>query len=259
MAFESADTLFSLRNKTALITGSSRGLGLAMARGLGLAGATVVLNARDAPRLAEAVSELKREGIVADGCAFDVTCREDVEEKINVIENRYGTVDILVNNVGINRRAAVADIEESLWEAVIRTNLSAVLYVSQKVVKRMMHRQRGKIINTCSLMSEVARPTTGPYAVSKGGLKMLTRTMAVEWAKFNIQVNGIGPGYFSTELNQSLVNDRDFNDWVEARTPAGRWGQPADLMGTVVFLASHASDFITGQVIYVDGGILATL
>ena len=251
--------LFDLTGRVALVTGSSRGLGLAMARGLAQAGASVVLNGRNEERLAAAVSALAAEGVKARGRAFDVTDAASVEQGVAAVERDAGPIDILVNNVGIQRRAPLEAMDESAWREVIDVNLTSAFLVTRRVVRGMIERRRGKIINICSLMSEIGRPTTANYAAAKGGLKMLTRAMAVEWAKHNIQANAIGPGYFLTEMTQPLAADPKFDAWIRSRTPAGRWGRPEELAGTAVFLASSASDFVSGQIIYVDGGILAAI
>ena len=164
-----------------------------------------------------------------------------------------------MNNAGIQRRSPLDKVEEAVWREVLNTNLTAVFLLSQQVVQGMIARRAGKIINICSLMSKMARPTVGPYTAAKGGVKMLTKSMAVEWGRYNIQVNGLGPGYFATEMNNPLKEDPQFDAWIRSRTPTGRWGEPEELIGTAVFLASQASDFVTGQLIYVDGGILAAL
>ncbi|KPJ73445.1 MAG: gluconate 5-dehydrogenase [Planctomycetes bacterium DG_20] len=251
--------LFDLTGRLAVVTGSSRGLGLTLARGLGEAGATVVLNGRDEERLAAAVAALEADGLAASGCAFDVTDAASIDRGVGEIEDRIGPIDILVNNAGIQRRGPLEALDEKAWREVIDTNLTGVFLVSRRVARGMIERRRGKIVNICSLMSELGRETTANYAASKGGLKMLTRAMAVEWARYNIQANGIGPGYFLTEMTRPLADDPKFDAWIRGRTPAGRWGDPAELVGAAVFLASAASDFVNGQVIYVDGGILAAL
>lgn len=251
--------LFDLRQKVALITGSSYGLGFAIARGLGQAGATLVLNGRNEEKLRNAVSILSREGLTVSGYAFDVTNAGQIQGKIPLIEEEVGPIQILVNSAGIQKRGPLETIEESVWREVIDTNLTGVFLASKCVVQEMIARESGKIINICSLLSEFGRATAGPYAAAKGGVKMLTRAMAVEWAKYNIQVNGIGPGYFLTEMTKPLAEDPNFDAWIRSRTPAGRWGDPAELVGTAIFLASSASNFVTGQIIYVDGGILAAL
>lgn len=251
--------LFDLTGKIALITGSGQGIGFGIARGLGQAGATIILNGRNAERLNRAVSTLSQEGLKVFGYSFDVSDSNQVDQKISTIEREVGPVDILVNNAGIQRRGPLETIEESVWREVIETNLTAVFLTTKRVVKGMIDRRSGKIINICSLMSEISRPTIAPYTASKGGVKMLTRAMAVEWAKYNIQVNGIGPGFIVTEMNKVLLEDQKFDAMVKSRTPAGRWGEPSDLAGAAIFLASRASDYITGQIIYVEGGILSAL
>ena len=253
------NSLFDLKGRVALITGSSRGLGFAIAGGLARAGATVALNGRTQERLASAVSELTGQGLAAHGFVFDVLQREQIESQVREIETSIGPIDILVNNVGNNIRGPLEDFKESTWHEVIDINLTSAWLVSKVVVKGMISRRSGKIINTCSLMSELGRNSTGPYTAAKGGLKMLTRAMAVEWAGHNIQVNGIGPGYFITELTQPLADNPEFDSWLKKRTPAGRWGDVDELAGTAIFLASAASSFVSGQIIYVDGGVLASL
>jgi gluconate 5-dehydrogenase len=252
-------SLFDLSGKIALITGSSQGIGYGIARGLGQAGATIILNGRDQGKLNRAVSTLSSEGLKVFGYSFDVSDSNQIDQKIAAIEREMGPIGILVNNAGIQRRGPLETIEESVWREVIETNLTAVFLISKRVMKGMIDRRSGKIINICSLMSEISRPTIAPYTASKGGVKMLTKAMAVEWAKYNIQVNGIGPGFIVTEMNRPLLDDQTFDAMVRSRTPAGRWGEPSDLMGAAVFLASRASDYVTGQIIYVEGGLLSAL
>ena len=251
--------LFDLTGRIALVTGSSQGLGLAIARGLAQAGAAVVLNGRDEKKLAATADALRADGVKVYPAAFDVTDGAAGAAAVARAEAEFGVIDILVNNAGIQRRAPLAEMTEEQWRSVIDTNLTSAFLVSRAVAPRMIARGRGKIINICSVMSEVSRPTIANYAAAKGGLKMLTRAMAVEWAKHGLQTNGIAPGYFVTQLNQPLVENVDFNKWICGRTPAGRWGQPHELAGAAVFLASTASDFVNGQVLYVDGGLLASL
>ena len=250
---------FDLTGKIALITGSSQGLGFGMARGLGQAGATVVLNGRKADKLERAAAAMTAEGLEAVGYAFDVTQEELVREVVDRIELEVGPIDILVNNAGMNLRGPIEDFDTAQWHQVMDLNLHAVFYVSKCVGKRMIARKRGKVIIIASLLSEAARPTITPYAASKGAVKMLTKGMAAEWAKHNIQVNAIGPGYFETELNAPLMQNEQFDKWVRERTPTGRWAKPEELAGTAVFFASSASDFVNGQILYVDGGWLAAL
>ena len=251
--------LFDLSGRVALVTGSSAGLGREIARGLAEAGATIVLNGRDEARLAAAHETLRSAGASAHALAFDVTKEAAVLEAVARIERDIGAIDILVNNAGIQRRAPLIEVEEAVWEEVLRANLTSLFLVGRAVARRMIERRRGKIVNIASLMSDVARKSIAPYAAAKGGVKQLTRAMCVEWAAHGIQANAIGPGYFRTELNEALWSDPAFNEWLAARTPAGRWGEPKELIGAAVFLASSASDFVNGQVIYVDGGMLASI
>jgi gluconate 5-dehydrogenase len=251
--------LFDLSGKIALVTGSGGGLGLVMARGLAEHGAKVILHGRDAKKVDEAVATLTRKGLEADGCTFDVADSSAVERGVAAITGKHGPIDILVNNAGINLRAPLEDFPEDGWDELISINLKAPWLVAKAVAGGMIEMQQGKIINICSVQSELGRPTIAPYAASKGGLKMLTRGMAVEWAKHNIQVNGIGPGYFKTELTRALHEDPEFDRWLRGRTPANRWGVPDELIGALVFLASSASSYVNGQIIYVDGGLLASV
>jgi gluconate 5-dehydrogenase len=253
--------LFDLTGKVALVTGGTHGLGMAMATGLGRAGATLVVNGHSSEeKLDAALASYREQGIEAHGYLFDVTSEEAVDAAVARIEAEVGPIDILVNNAGIIKRVPLLEMELAEWEAVIRTDLTGVFVMAKPVVKRMIERGGGKVINICSMMSELGRNSVGAYAAAKGGLKMLTRNMATEWAKDNIQVNGIGPGYFATSQTEPIrVDGHPFNDFIIGRTPAGRWGDPDDLQGTAVFLASAASDFVNGQIVYVDGGILATI
>lgn len=251
--------LFSLKGKNVLLTGSGQGLGFVIARGLGNAGATVILNDIDQDKLDKAVATLKSEGIQTYGSLFNVTKKDEIAQAVDKIEKDIGPIDVLFNNAGIQRRIPLEDFPESDWDAIMEINLKGVFLTSQQVVKGMISRKRGKIVNICSLQSELGRQTIAPYAASKGGVKMLTRGMAVDWGKHNIQTNGIGPGYFITEMTKKLADDPQFDAWLKARTPADRWGFPEELVGTAIFLSSEASNFINGQVIYVDGGILASI
>jgi gluconate 5-dehydrogenase len=253
--------LFSLEGKTALVTGGTHGLGMAMAKGLGSVGATIVVNDISKEKIEGAVKEYQACGFKAYGYLFDVTDEKQVIEYIAKIEKEVAPIDILVNNAGIIKRIPIVDMEVADFRQVIDIDLVAPFIMAKHVVKSMIKRNSGgKIINMCSMMSELGRNTVSAYAAAKGGLKMLTKNMATEWAKFNIQANGIGPGYFATTQTEPIrVNGHPFNDFIISRTPAGRWGQPDELVGTVIFLASKASDFVNGHILYVDGGILATL
>lgn len=251
--------LFSLEGKRALITGSSRGLGLAMARGLGEAGASLVLNGRDEDALKEAEATLRAEGLEVTSYAFDVTDENQVDGSVDQIETDEGSIDVLFNNAGVNLRGPLEEFETEVWAAVMNLNVNAVFYMSRAVGRYMLRRGKGKIVNVCSLMSERGRAQVTPYATSKGALKMMTRSLAVEWGGRGIQVNAIGPGYFATEMTRPLWEDEKFDAWVCEKTPVARWGDPTELVGAAVFLSSRASDFVTGQTIYVDGGWLANI
>lgn len=253
--------LFSLSGKVALVTGATHGLGMAMAMGLGEAGATLVVNGHSSDeKIISAIKKYEANGITAHGYRFDVTDETAVEAVVANIEREVGPIDILVNNAGIIKRVPLLDMALEDFEEVIRTDLTGVFVMTRPVVKSMIKRGGGKVINICSMMSELGRNSVGAYAAAKGGLKMLTRNMATEWAAHNVQVNGIGPGYFATSQTEPIrVDGHPFNDFIIQRTPAGKWGDPDDLKGTAVFLASGASNFVTGQVVYVDGGILATI
>lgn len=249
---------FYLTDKIALVTGSSQGIGLQLARAYGQAGATVILNGRSVSKLEEAAQSLQAEGIKVHAVPFDVCNESEVDAGITEIEKSLGGIDILVNNAGTIIRKPIIETSQSEFMRIIETDLLSVLTVSKSVVKKMMERRSGKIINICSMMSEYGRNRVSAYASAKGGLKMLTKNMCVEWAKYNIQVNGLGPGYIETALTKDLIKeDNPFNKLVMSRTPAARWGKVEDLCGAALLLASDAGSFINGQVIYVDGGILA--
>ena len=254
-------SLFDLTGKVALVTGATHGLGMAMAKGIGRAGATLIINGNSSnEKIDKAVAIFKSEGIKAFGYRFDVTNEDQVQKAIARIEKEVGIIDILINNAGIINRTPLLDMEVTDFEQVIKVDLVSPFIVSKAVVKGMIKRKSGKIINICSMMSELARNTVGAYAAAKGGLKMLTQNMCVEWAPHNIQVNGIGPGYFATEQTKPIrVDGHPFNEFIVNRTPAGVWGDPNDLQGAAVFLSAKASDFVNGQILYVDGGILATI
>jgi len=253
--------LFDLKGKLALITGSTHGLGMAMAKGLGSAGASIVVNGNSSQeKIDKAVEEYKAEGIQAFGYKFDVSNEEEVKDNIKSIENELGDIDILVNNAGIIKRTPLTEMEVEDFKQVLDIDLVSPFIVSKHVVKGMIERKAGKIINICSMMSELGRNTVGAYASAKGGLVMLTKNMATEWAKHNIQINGIGPGYFATSQTAPIrVDGHPFNDFIIGRTPAAKWGDPDDLAGAAIFLSAKASDFVNGHILYVDGGILATI
>ncbi len=251
--------LFDLTGRTALITGASRGIGFALAAALGHAGARLVLNGRDAARLARAQQVLQGLGLQVATAAFDVTKEGEVAQGVAWIESELGPIDILVNNAGLQHRAAFAEFPTEAWYRLTQTNIDSVFLVGRAVAQRMMPRGRGKIINVCSVQSELGRAGIAPYAATKGAVKMLTKGMAIDLGPHGIQVNGLGPGYFKTEMTQALVEDEAFTAWLAGRTPAGRWGEVEELGGAAVFLASDASSFVTGHVLYVDGGITASL
>jgi gluconate 5-dehydrogenase len=252
--------LFDLTGKTALVTGSSGGLGFAMARGLAEAGAAVVLNGRDRAKLAEAAEALRSAGHHVLVSAFDVADEAAVVAAFDRLDAQGLVIDILVNNAGVQLRKPMLDLAAADWRRVLETNLTSAFILGREAARRMIDRkQGGKIINIGSLTSEVARATVAPYTAAKGGIKLLTRSMAAEWARHDIQANAIGPGYIVTEMNKALVEDPTFDAWVKGRTPSGRWGTPDDLVGAAVFLASPASAYVNGQIIYVDGGMLAVL
>jgi gluconate 5-dehydrogenase len=252
--------LFDLSGRTALITGSSEGLGLAMARGLAAAGAQIVLNGRDEKKLAKTAKSLGESGRKVEAHAFDVADEKAVLAAFERFDAEDVAIDILINNAGIQFRKPMVDLTSDEWRRVVDIHLTGTFQVGREAAKRMIKRGRGgKIINIASLASEVARATIAPYTAAKGAVKMLTRSMAAEWAKHNIQANAIGPGFIATEMNRALLDDPKFDAWVKGRTPSGRWGEPEDLIGVTVFLASPASDYVNGQTIYVDGGLLAVI
>jgi gluconate 5-dehydrogenase len=251
--------IFSLKGRVALVTGSTSGIGLALARGLTGAGATVVLNSHVAEELSHARKLFESDGLEAHDALFDVTDTAAINAQIARIEKDVGPIDVLVNNAGIQRRAPLEDFAAQDWDDLMRVNIDGVFYVARAVAKHMIPRRRGSIINICSINSELARPAIAPYTATKGAVKMLTKGMAVDWGRYRIRVNGIGPGYFETPLTQHLVADEAFTGWVRARVPLGRWGQVDDLVGAAVFLASDAASFVTGHVLYVDGGVTAGL
>jgi gluconate 5-dehydrogenase len=254
-----ANSLFDLTGRTALVTGSSRGLGRAMAEGLAAAGAAVVLNGVDAGRLRDAADAMRGAGATVHEARFDVTDEAEIAAAFAALDAEGIAVDILVNNAGIQLRRPMLELQTADFRRVIETNLTSAFVIGREAARRMIPRGHGKIINIGSLTSAAARATVAPYTVAKGGIKMLTQAMTAEWAAHGIQANAIGPGYMLTDMNQALVADAAFNAWVVGRTPARRWGKPEELIGAAVFLASAASDYVNGQIIYVDGGMLAVL
>ncbi len=250
---------FRLDGRLALITGSSGGIGLALARGLGQAGAHLVLNGRNTGKLAEAAASLRAEGLTVHERAFDVTQAGAVQSAIEGIEREIGAIEILVNNAGMTKRTPLQDFEHADWHQIMQTNVDSAFIVGQAVARPMIARGRGRIINICSVQSELGRPGIAPYMASKGALKMLTKGMAIDWGPLGLNVNGLGPGYFKTELTEKLVNDEAFSAWLTNRTPSRRWGEVEELAGAIVFLASDASRFVNGHILYVDGGVTSCL
>jgi gluconate 5-dehydrogenase len=251
--------LFGLAGQVALVTGSSAGIGRALAGGLAGAGATVIVNGRHRDAVEAAAAAITATGGKAHASVFDVTDRGAVVTAVQRIEEDVGPIGILVNTAGMQRRGPLEDYPEETWDLLMRTNLDSVFFVGQAVAKKMIPRKRGKIINICSVQSELGRPNIAPYAASKGAVKMLTKGMAIDWGKHGIQVNGLGPGYFKTDLNKALVEDPAFSSWLAGRTPSGRWGDVEELVGAAVFLASPSSSFVNGHILYVDGGITSSL
>jgi gluconate 5-dehydrogenase len=250
---------FRLDGRLALVTGSSAGIGLALARGLGQAGASLVLNGRDARKLSQAAAQLRAEGLTVFERVFDVCDEAQVEAAVQAIEAEHAPIEILVNNAGIQRRGAFHEYASSDWEDILRTNVHGPFVVGRAVARRMVARRRGRIINICSVQSELGRPGIAPYAATKGALKMLTKGMAIDLGPHGINVNGLGPGYFKTELTEKLVKDEAFTTWLVNRTPNRRWGDVEELAPAAVFLASDAASFVNGHILYVDGGVTATL
>ena len=251
--------LFNLEGRTALITGSSQGIGLGLALGLARFGARVVLNGRNAQKIDVALGELAKAGFKGEAAVFDVTDAEAVRTGVDRIENDLGAIDILINNAGMQFRTALENFPTEKWQELLNLNVSSVFYVGQAVAKHMIARGRGKIINIASVQSELARPGIAPYTATKGAVRNLTRGMCTDWAQYGLQINAIAPGYFKTPLNQALVDNPEFTSWLEKRTPARRWGNVEELVGAAVFLASDASSFINGHTLYVDGGITVSL
>ncbi|MBN8996886.1 MAG: SDR family oxidoreductase [Rhizobiales bacterium] len=252
-------SLFDLSGRIALVTGSSKGIGRALAEGLARHGATVVLNGRSKAAVDEATAALKAAGLPVHAAVFDVTDPKSVNEAVEAIERDVGPIEILVNNAGMQFRTPLEDFPDERWEELLRTNVSSVFYVGKAVARHMIKRGHGKIINIASVQSELARPSIAPYTATKGAVRNLTRGMATDWTKHGLQVNAIAPGYFKTPLNKALVENPEFSAWLEKRTPAGRWGNVEELVGAAVFLSGDASSFVSGQVLFVDGGITASL
>ena len=252
-----SDSLFGLEGKVTLITGSGRGIGFTLAEGLGRVGSTIVLNDIEERRLDQAVESLKSKGINTFGSVFDVRDEKQIIEQIQKIEKNVGTIDILINNAGIQIRSSLEDFKSEDWQKILDINLSGAFLTAKAVVKGMISKKAGKIVNICSIQSELARPTIAPYTAAKGGLKLLTQGMATDWGKYNIQTNAIAPGYFKTEMTKSLYEDEKFDAWLCSRVPANRWGDPKELVGAAVFLASRASDYVNGHLLFVDGGLKA--
>ena len=260
MKSTAAFTLFDLTGRTALITGSTRGIGFALAQGLAESGARVIVNSRQQVAVTQAVEKLQALGLDARGAAFDVAEQQSVEAAFEGFDRDGLEIDILINNAGIQHRQPMLELSLQDWNRVLNTNLTAAFMVGRAAARRMIDRGTGgKIINIGSLTSEAARATVAPYTVAKGGIKMLSKAMAAEWAQFNIQANAIGPGYILTDMNEALVNNASFDAWVKNSNPAQRWGRPEELVGTAIYLASGASSYVNGQIIYVDGGWLSVL
>lgn len=250
-----SNPLFDLTGKTALITGSSQGIGYALAQGLQAAGADIVLNGRDEAKLAKAAEALGAKHTLA----FDATDHEGVAAAVNGFEAANGAIDILINNAGMQHRTELENFPADAFERLLQTNIASVFHVGQAVGKHMINRGAGKIINIASVQTALARPGIAPYTATKGAVANLTKGMATDWAKHGLQCNAIAPGYFDTPLNAALVADPEFTAWLEKRTPAGRWGNVDELVGAAVFLSSAASSFVNGHTLYVDGGITASL
>ncbi|MDO6732777.1 SDR family oxidoreductase [Marinovum sp. 2_MG-2023] len=252
-------SLFDLTGRTALITGSSLGIGNALAKGLADAGARIVMNARNADRLAEAADTLRATGATVDTLAFDVTDAKALGAAIDAYEGEVGAIDILINNAGMQHRTPLEDFPPEMFDKLMLTNVNSAFYVGQAVARHMITRKAGKIINIASVQAALARPGIAPYTATKGAIANLTKGMATDWAKYGLNCNAIAPGYFDTPLNAALVADPEFSAWLEKRTPAGRWGQVEELVGAAVFLSSPAASFVNGHTLYVDGGITASL
>ena len=253
------NTLFNLSGKTALVTGSSQGIGYTLAKGLAGAGASIIVNGRDTGKLAAAASKLQAEGATVHQLPFDVTSHDDCATAINRFESENGPIDILVNNAGMQHRTPLEDFDPAMFDKLLQTNVASVFHVGQAVARHMIKRGAGKIINIASIQTALARPGIAPYTATKGAVANLTKGMATDWAQYGLQINAIAPGYFDTPLNAALVADPEFTAWVSKRTPTGRWGQLPELVGACVFLSSPASSFVNGHCLFVDGGMSACL
>ncbi len=251
--------LFNLAGKRALVTGSSQGIGFALAQGLAEAGAKLVLNGRDKSKLEQAANTLSTEGHGVDVLPFDVTMSADVRAAIDGYEAETGPIDILVNNAGMQHRAPLEDFPQEAFEQLLQTNIASVFHVGQACARHMIQRGKGKIVNIASVQTALARPGIAPYTATKGAVANLTKGMATDWAQYGLQCNALAPGYFDTPLNAALVSDPEFSAWLAKRTPAGRWGNVAELVGTCIFLSSDAASFVNGTTVFVDGGITASL
>ncbi|WP_376871388.1 SDR family oxidoreductase [Albirhodobacter sp. R86504] len=251
--------LFDLTGKRALITGSSQGIGAALAAGLAAAGASIVLNGRDRDKLSAMAAAIRAQGGEVECLAFDVTDHASVRAAVDGFEAQTGAIDILINNAGMQHRGPLEEFPADAFERLLQTNVASVFHVGQAVARHMITRGAGKIVNICSVQTALARPGIAPYTATKGAVANLTKGMATDWAKYGLQCNGLAPGYFETPLNQALVDDPEFSAWLAKRTPAGRWGKVEELIGAAIFLSSEASSFVNGTTIYVDGGITASL
>ena len=253
------EQLFGLKGKRALVTGSGQGIGFALASGLATAGAEVIINDIDPARVDAAAEKLEATGAVVHKLVFDVTDAGLVADKVDAFEAETGPIDILVNNAGMQFRSQLEEFPEDRFDFMMKLNINSVFYVGKAVAKHMIERKAGKIINICSVQAALARPSIAPYTASKGAVANLTKGMATDWAKYGLQINGLSPGYFKTELTSALVADEDFTAWLSNRTPAGRWGEVSELVGACIFLSSEASSFVNGHILYVDGGITVSL
>ncbi len=255
----SSQSLFDLTGRRCLITGSSQGIGFALAKGLAGAGAELILNGRNRDRLAAAAKALREDTANVHELAFDATDHSAVKAAVDDFERNTGPIDILINNAGLQNRRPLEEFDPDDFAFLMKTNINSVFSVGQAVAKHMIARGRGKIVNICSVQTALARPGIAPYTASKGAVANLTKGMATDWAKHGLQINGLAPGYFKTELTEALVADEAFTAWLTNRTPAGRWGNVEELVGAAVFLTSDASSFVNGHILYVDGGITACL